>query len=117
MRNQLLTLGILGMCVSTLAGCYSKNHSPFPSVDETTKQNISAPVNCQTARRDIVVLEEEKASVGKQILSGVRSIMPIAAVAGLLMGDYSDRVSVAIGTYNDDIDAKIKQIQNTCGIK
>ena len=39
---------------------------------------------------------------------------PIAAVAGILMGDYSDRVSVAVGTYNSDIEAKIAQIKRAC---
>jgi hypothetical protein len=74
-------------------------------------------VNCSTANRDIMILEEERASVGKQVLAGVRMVMPISVVAGLLMGDYGDRVHVAAGDYNDDIDAKIALIKKQCGLR
>ncbi|WKZ57357.1 MAG: hypothetical protein QY326_01445 [Bdellovibrionota bacterium] len=33
--------------------------------------------------------------------------MPISAVAGILMGDYRDRVQVATGQYNNDIEARL----------
>ena len=62
-------------------------------------------------------MEDEEASVAKQILAGVRSVMPIAAAAGLLMGDYRDRASVATGQYNADLEAKQNQIKQQCGIK
>jgi hypothetical protein len=98
-------------------GCSDrKNLSPFPTITDAEKQQLNQPVNCQNARGDIQVLQDEKASVGKQILSGVRSILPIAAVAGILMGDYMDRVEVATGEYNDDLTAKIEQIRTQCGV-
>ncbi len=101
-----------------LSGCAEqKNISPLPTISEDAKSELSRPVNCRTARSDIRVLEDEKASVGKQILSGVRSVMPIAAVAGILMGDYQDRVEVATGQYNSDIEAKIAQIKTKCRIR
>lgn len=110
---------ILPVCLLVaVVGCADrKNLAPLPSISEEAKADLNAPVNCHTAPADIKVLEEEKASVGKQILSGVRSIMPIAAVAGILMGDYRDRVQVATGTYNSHIEAKINQIKTVCGIK
>lgn len=91
-----------------------ENYSQMPSIDPAIKANLSAPVDCRSARQDIALLEEERASVGKQILSGVRSIMPIAAVGGILMGDYNDRFEVATGQYNSDIEAKIAQIRRVC---
>jgi hypothetical protein len=101
----------------SLNGCMErKNLSPMPSIEETTKMKLESRVNCGTARADIRLLEEERASVGKQILSGVRSVFPIAAAAGILMGDYSDRISVATGQYNADIDAKIAEIKRDCGV-
>ncbi len=112
----------MGFLISTvsivvLAGCSGRtNHSPIPTISDKTRADLSAPVNCSTAQQDIAVLEEERASVGKQILSGVRSILPISAVAGLLMGDYSDRIEVMSGQYNDDIAAKVADIKMTCGI-
>ena len=112
MRN----LAVLG-CLALLVGCSSRrNVSPVPSIDEGTKQKLAAPINCDTATNDIKLLEEEKASVGKQVLSGVRSVMPISAVAGLLMGDYKDRSQVATGQYNSDIDAKIAEIKRQCNL-
>ncbi len=87
------------------------------TIKPEVKANLDAPVNCQTARSDVALLEEEKASVGKQVLSGVRMIMPIAAVAGLLTGDYRNRVQVTTGQYNADIEAKIAKIKSRCGLK
>lgn len=100
------------------SGCAErKNVSPMPSIDKDTKQQLAKPVNCGTAERDIAILEKEKASVGKQLLAGARSVMPVAAVAGILMGDYSDRAKVAVGAYNSDIESKIGEIRQTCGIR
>ena len=119
MKNIFRGLVIPALCVAVLAlsACSGrKNNSPLPTVSDKTKAKLAAPVNCDTAQSDIKILEDEKASVGKQVLSGVRSILPIAAVAGLLLGDYSDRVEVATGQYNDDIEAKIAHIKTRCGL-
>ena len=88
----------------------------MPSINPEVKASLNAPINCINARHDIAVLEEERASVAKQVLSGVRSVFPIAAVAGLLLGDYSDRFEVATGQYNADIEAKIARIRSYCRI-
>jgi len=113
--KRTLLLVLVASCLF-ISGCANRtNHSPIPSISEEAQNNLNKLVDCNTAQQDIATLEEEKASVGKRVLSGVRSVFPIAAVAGILMGDYSDRVSVAAGTYNDDIDAKIKQIKEVCG--
>ena len=112
--NKIVLLLFALMLVS---GCANrKNISPVPSIKDTTKRNLAAPINCSTAQRDIAVLEEEKASVGKRMLSGVRSVMPIAAAGGILMGDYNDRVKVAVGTYNSDIAGKIADIKKACNL-
>lgn len=73
-------------------------------------------MNCATARQDIATLEDEKASVGRRALAGVRSVIPFSAAAGILLGDYSDRVEVATGSYNEALDSKIQEIRATCGI-
>ena len=119
-RFALFCLNLLTVLwFATLVGCArnGENLSPLPSINPQTKANLKAPVNCRTANRDIAFLEEERASIAKRILSGVRSVFPMAVVAGILMGDYNDRFEVAIGDYNADIEAKIAQIQATCGIK
>jgi hypothetical protein len=101
----------------TLTACANRtNHSPRPSISDEEKAAIEKPINCSTAKKDIAILEDEKASVGRQALAGVRSLVPFSAAAGILMGDYRDRVKVATGTYNDDLEAKIQQIKATCGV-
>ena len=114
MNIRILKFLAVAACIAS-AGCSEyPNNSPLPSVSDSARAELKQPVNCGTARGDVAILEEERASVGKRALSGVRMVLPIAAVAGLLMGDYSDRVQVATGQYNDDIDAKINQIKRTC---
>lgn len=101
-----------------VAGCADrKNISPMPSISEEAKKDLSAPVHCGTATHDIATLEEEKASVGKQVLAGVRSVIPFSAAAGILLGDYRDRAQVATGEYNRDLEAKIAQIRQECNIQ
>lgn len=109
-RNKILLCSAI--CLLVLGGC--KNRSPFPSISEETKQEVAKPVDCSTAEQDVAILEEERASVGKRMLKGVQSLLPISVVAGILLGDYTDRVKVAVGTYNNDLEAKIAEIQQAC---
>jgi hypothetical protein len=117
MRNltTLLTTSVILITMAT-TGCARKNHSPMPTIDDQAKEDLAAPVNCATARQDIATLEQEKASLTKQIVSGARSVIPFSAAAGVVIGDQSDRIEVATGVYNDRIDAKIAEIRQKCGI-
>jgi hypothetical protein len=99
-------------CLSV--GCSRTNHSPVPTIDPQVKQQLEAPINCATAKQDIATLEDERASVAKQIISGARSVIPFSAAAGIVMGDAGDRFEVATGEYNEKIDAKISQIRRKC---
>ena len=87
-----------------------------PTISENSKAELNKQVNCSTAQSDIKVLEDEKASVGKQVLSGVRAVMPVAAVVGLLRSDYGNRVEVATGQYNKDLQTKIDEIRASCNL-
>lgn len=117
MKNLVLC-SILCALALAVSGCSDrKNVSPMPSITSEEKKELAKPVDCSTAQQDIATLEKERASVGGRIVAGVRSIFPIAAVAGILTGDYSDRVAVASGKYNDDIAAKIEEIKSVCGLR
>ncbi len=112
------SLVIAAFLLAAATGCSErKNLSPLPSISEEAKAGLESSVNCKTAKSDIAVLEDEKASVAKRMLSGVRSVLPFAAAAGILLGDYRDRVEVATGKYNDDLEAKIDQIKKRCGVQ
>ena len=102
------SLLVILLWAAVVAGCRT--------ISDEAKADLAKPVNCETAERDIAELEEEKASVGKQIASGVRMVVPVAAVAGILGGDYGNRAQVASGQYNDDIEAKIARINRECGL-
>ncbi len=86
------------------------------SIPEEVKAEMAKPVDCSTAEQDVATLESEKASAAQQVSAGARSIIPIGAVAGLLRGDTRDRAAVASGKYNKQLDAKIAEIKQKCGL-
>jgi len=108
---------ILFSLTTLLSACvHRENLSPRPTITNDEKASLEKRVNCATAEQDIATLEEEKASVGRRALAGVRSVIPFSAAAGILMGDFTDRVEVATGAYNEALENKIREIQTVCGI-
>jgi hypothetical protein len=95
------------IAVILLAGCHT--------IPQKAKDDLAKPIDCSTADEDIATLEKERASAGKKLGAGVNMIMPASAVVGILSGDYSDRVKVASGQYNKDIEKKIAEIKAACG--
>ena len=75
------------------------------------------PINCGTARGDLRMLRQEKATVVERIAEGVTSIYPAGLVIGVVSGTESTNLQVAIGDYNDEIDQRIAAIEQTCGIQ
>jgi len=75
------------------------------------------PVNCATAEGDIRVLRGEKAHVAERVAQGVTAIYPAGLVVGLLTGTEGTKIRVATGEYNKKLDAKIAEIQSTCGVE
>ncbi len=106
---MLRKLSVVLLALIVLSGC--------KTISQTAKDDLDKPVNCVTAREDIAALEAEKASTAKKSEAGVGMVLPGAAVIGILSGDYKDRVKVATGEYNRDIDAKIMEIKCACGIE
>ena len=96
----------LALAAMILAGCRT--------IPLEVKDSLEKEPDCRTAEHDIAVLESERASVLKQAMAGAGAVMPSSAVIGLLSGDYPDRVKVASGQYNKDIEAKIAQIKAAC---
>ena len=74
------------------------------------------PINCATAPGDLRLLVSEKANVVERIGEGATAIYPASLVVGLVSGTEGTKVQVAIGDYNDKIDARIALIKQTCGI-
>ena len=80
------------------------------------EKDVAKPVNCATAEGDIRVLESEKAHVGQEMASGVFTFVPAAIVYGVVTGTEGERLEIAGGEYNEKIDAKIAEIEETCGL-
>ena len=86
------------------------------SISPEAEQGLAKPVDCETAEADVAALEAEKASVAKQAAAGVRTILPAAAVVGILRRDMRNRAKVATGAYNRELEAKIDEIRQKCGM-
>lgn len=86
------------------------------AMSEEGKEELAKPVSCTTAEKDMQVLKEEHASVGKRIAAGVGDIFPVGAVVNIIGGTWTDNAKVASGDYNDQIEAKIKEIESSCGV-
>jgi len=100
-----------GLAVLLLAaGCAMKLKKEEKAIEHET-------VNCATADGDIRVLQGEKTHVAEQIAMGVTAVYPASLVLGLVTGTEGTKFRVATGEYNKMIDAKIAEIQKTCGVQ
>jgi hypothetical protein len=106
--RRLQCAGLAALLLVT--GCASGFKKDEKAIDQET-------VNCATADGDIRVLKGEKAHVAEQIALGVTAIYPAGLVIGLLTGTEGTKLRVATGEYNKKIDAKIAEIQTTCGLE
>ena len=83
--------------------------------DKKTGQRIKEmPIECATADGDLRMLDEEKKTTLQRIGSGVRLIVPVALVVGVVTGTTGTKYQVATGKYNEMIDDKIAEIKKTC---
>jgi hypothetical protein len=80
------------------------------------EQDLANPASCATAEGDIRVLKNEKAHVDQEMASGIFIVVPAAVVVGVLSGTQEERLEMASGEYNAKIDAKIAEIEGTCGL-
>ncbi len=85
-------------------------------ISQVAERELAQPINCATAREDIRILEQERASAAEMVKSGVSGLAPAGAVLGLITFTEDEKLSVASGTYNRKIDEKIAQIKRECGI-
>jgi hypothetical protein len=92
-----------------LSGCTGKSAAG--------QRELKQPVNCATAQSDIEILEKEKAGAAERLALGVTSITPAGAVLGILTLTEDDKLEVAVGAYNNKLDAKIAEIKRECGVR
>jgi len=104
------TVAVLSLALATglAAGCTGKT--------KLGERELKAPVNCATAERDIKILQDEKDSVAERVVIGATSVTPAGAVLGILTMTEEDKLEVAVGEYNHQLDAKIAEIKRECGV-
>jgi hypothetical protein len=108
-REQMKHLLVM-VCVAVLLGaCASKQA-------REVKQAETMPVNCRTAEGDMRMLRSEKANVAERIAEGAASIIPIGFLVGVATQTEGERINMSIGYYNELLDKKIAEIQQTCGV-
>ncbi len=104
-----VSLLALTFVIGLTAGCTGKTAAG--------QRELKQPVNCATARSDIRILETEKSSVAERAAVGVTAVTPAGAALGILTMTEDDKLEVAVGEYNKQLDAKIAQIKRECGIR
>jgi hypothetical protein len=83
--------------------------------DKKTENRIKEmAVNCETADGDLRMLDEEKKSTTQRVSAGVRSVVPIGLVAGVVTGTAGTKYRIATGQYNQMIDNKVAEIKAAC---
>ena len=76
----------------------------------------AAAVNCSSAKQDVATLQKEKVSVLREMGAGAQTFIPIGALIGILGGKYDQNARIAGGQYNKDIESRIVEIKQACGV-
>jgi hypothetical protein len=80
-----------------------------------TEQNLQTMhYTCSTADGELRVLESEKKTTAQRVAAGVRSVVPISLVVGLVTQTAGVKYRIATGEYNELIDKKIAEIKTAC---
>ncbi len=85
-------------------------------ISQQAKEELASPVDCSTAYSDMKILEQERASVMKEIKEGVTAVVPVGAVIGIISGTELDKLKVGSHYYNHKINKKIAEIKRECGV-
>lgn len=113
---KVFSMVILSCIFLFSAGCACSGRRAC-AISEEAKYELEKPIDCSTAIQDIQILESEKASTSEQAKAGIKSVVPASAAMAILHREYRDRVEVATGEYNRQIDEKIKDIKSQCGLQ
>lgn len=92
-----------------LAGCASQIH-------EERRSLLADPVDCDEAEADIAALEAATPTRIERARSAVQSVTPVGAASGVASGTYKDRAAVLSGRTQRELEARIEEIRETCGL-
>ncbi len=92
-----------------LVGCATASHDEREAL-------LAAPVNCDTAETDLAALDAAMPSRWERARSAVQSVTPVGAVKGAVTGTYDEQFEVLTGATEDQLAARINEIETECGI-
>ena len=76
--------------------------------------NVSAQVDCSTAKEDIAHLQHEKKSTDERKINGVMSIMPIGIAINAISSATEPPKDMNVDAYNAQLDKRISEIKTAC---
>ena len=91
------------------------------SIPQEAKDRLAEPPTCSTAEQDVAALEADRKSGGRRAFTVIPAIVPVAAVLSILRqiirrppGAYTDKWRVIFGSYNNEVDDKVAEIEAAC---
>ncbi len=95
------------LAVGLVAGCAQTTQSARADL-------LDRPIDCAMADVDVVALEAAIPGAGERAAAGVRLVVPVARIAGRVTGKLDDRREIASGRTEDDLRARIAEIEAAC---
>ena len=103
-----MSLGLHILIAATLlVGCASTTQSE-------RADTLDRPINCATADVDLAVLQEAIPGAKERMASSVRLVVPVSRIVGRLKGDLDERREIASGRTEDNLRARIAEIERAC---
>lgn len=99
-----------------LFGCSEHNRPAAPAANGESRQQLAWPESCGSARRNIRLLNIEKADVKARSLDGAEAVLPFPAVALILGGDYDAQTPVDPSQYGRDLGRAITRLGVDCDV-
>lgn len=95
---------------TALVGCATASH-------EERAELLEKPINCETAEDDMIELAEALPSGSERAKSVFQSVTPVGLATGVLKRENKDKIKVATGKTERDLEARITEIEQTCGLE
>ncbi|MEM9902132.1 MAG: hypothetical protein AAF865_12335 [Pseudomonadota bacterium] len=102
------TIPLALVTIATIARCSSE-------VQQERADLVGQPIDRATAADDITALAGVIPDRGERLSSGVRLVLPASLVVGAATGQLGDRSDIASGRSEDQIRARIAEIDAACG--
>ena len=95
------------LALGALAGCAQTTHAERADL-------LDRAIDCTVADIDIAALEAAIPGAGERAAAGVRLVVPVARITGRVNGQLEDRREIASGRTEEDLRARIVEIQAAC---